>query len=385
MDDDRPAPAPPGQAVEEQEAHATSPPRPAPLLAAVLLAACVGVIGGGASAWAIYQRLGPAERIVSAPSAPGSNGKPADQSPTYASLVAGTAPSIVRIATRPLTTADLVGGAANGLSTGFVVSSDGLVLTSAHALQGATRLDVAFADGTVAQASVAATDTVHGLVLLRPHLAQGATSPAALTFENFDTSAPRAGDLAIAVVLGPLGGAGLTVGTVSAVDRPLPAPAPGEDPIVGALTVDAVADPGGDGAPLLDAAGRVIGVVVDVPSGGPPGVVALDGRSAASLVASAGGGTHSGPTLGLSSALLDAADAAAVHARPGALVVAVATGGPAAQAGIRVGDVVTAVAGAPVTADHPLDPVRLGLATGQHVTLTVVRAGQEQSVDLTVG
>jgi S1-C subfamily serine protease len=174
------------------------------------------------------------------------------------------------------------------------------------------------------------------------------------------------------------------VGTVSGVDRPLPPPAPGQGPVLGALTLDATPDPADDGAPLLDAAGKVIGVVVHVPSGGPPGVVALEGRSAAALVASAGGGTHTGPTLGMSSALLDAADAAAVHARPGALVVAVAAGGPAVQAGLQVGDVVTAVDGAQVTADHPLDPVRLGLATGQHVRLTVVRAGQEQSVDLTV-
>jgi S1-C subfamily serine protease len=149
--------------------------------------------------------------------------------------------------------------------------------------------------------------------------------------------------------------------------------------------VDATADPADDGSPLLDAAGKVIGVVAAVPSGGPPGLVALDGRSAASLVASAGGGAHSGPTLGLSSALLDAADAAAAHARPGALIVDVTAAGPAARAGLRVGDVVTAIDGAQVTADHPLDPVRLGLATGQNVTLTVDRGGQEQSIDLTVG
>lgn len=383
MDDDLQATAPLEQA-EEEGAGTTPPGRPTTLLAAVLLAACVGLIGGAASAWALYQRLGPAERIVSAPAAPGSNGKPADQSPTYASLAASTAPSMVRIATKSLTAADLASGSPSGLSTGFVVSSDGLVLTSAHAVQGATRLDVAFPDGTLAQATVAGTDTVHGLVLLQPHLPQGATSPAPLSFENFDTAAPRAGDLAIAVVLGPLGGTGVTAGTVSAVDRPLPPLAVGEGPIVGGLVVNAIADASFDGSPLLDAAGKVIGVVVDVP-GGPPGIVALDGRSAASLVASAGGGTHTGPTLGLSSALLDAADAAAVHARPGALVVAVTAGGPAAQAGLKVGDVVTAVSGAQVTADHPLDAVRLGFATGQHVSLAVVRAGQELSVDLTVG
>jgi S1-C subfamily serine protease len=363
----------------------TAPKRPTQLLAAVVLAACVGLVGGAGSAWALYQRLGPAERIVSAPAAPGSNGAPGQSSQTYASLAAAAAPSIVRIVTRSATARDLVDGGVSGLATGFVATSDGAVLTSAHAVQGATLLEVAFADGTLAQATVAAKDTVHGLVLLRPRLVQGASFPPGLAFANFDSSAPRPGDLAIAVGMRVLSGLSVTVGTVSAVGRPLPAPSAGESPVLGALTVDAIADPADDGAPLLDATGKVIGVVVDVAGGGPAGVLALDGRSAASLVASAGGSARTGPTLGLNAAQLDAADAAAVHARPGALVVSVDPGGPAGLAGVRVGDVVTAVNGTAVTADRPLDPVRLGLATGQHVRLTVLRAGQEQDVDLTVG
>jgi S1-C subfamily serine protease len=362
----------------------TPPPRPTPLLAAVVLAACVGLVGGAASAWALYQRLGPAERIVSAPAAPGTNGTPAGQgSPTYASLAAATQPSMVRIVTGAVTPAGLAAGGVNGLSTGFVVSSDGLVLTSAHALQGATLLEVAFGDGTLDEATVAAKDTVHGLVLLRPRIAAGASPPAPLAFADFDRAAPRPGDLAIAVGLRPLNGLSVTVGTVSAVGRALPPPAVGDPPILGVLTMDAVADPADDGAPVLDATGKVIGVVADV-AGGPPGVLALDGRSASNLV-SAAGGNRTGPTLGLATAILDAADAAAIRARPGALVVAVDATGPAYQSGLRVGDVVTAVNGAQVTPDHPLDPIRLGLATGQHVRLAVLRSGQEQDVDLTVG
>ena len=360
----------------------TSPARPTPILAAVVLAACVGLVGGGASAWALYQRLGPAERIVSVPQQPGGGGKAPDQtSPTYASLAAATAPSIVRIVTRGVAATDLVEGGAAGLSTGFVVGSNGLVVTTAHAVAGATVLEVAFADGTLAQANVAGRDVAHGLVLLRPLLAQGYSPPQGLTFADFDTSAPRAGDLAIAVGLRPLSGLSVTVGTISAVGATVTSNTPGGAPVVATLTVDAIADPADDGAPLIDGAGHVIGVVAAFDGSAPAGVTALDGRSAAALAA----GSRGGPTMGLSAALLGAADAAAVHARAGALVVTVDPGGPADAAGLRPGDVVTAIDGVQVDAGHPLDAGRLGLATGQHVRLSVLRGGQPSELDLTVG
>ena len=154
--------------------------------------------------------------------------------------------------------------------------------------------------------------------------------------------------------------------------------------MVATITVDAIADPADDGAPLIDAAGHVIGVVAAFGAGAPPGVTALDGRSAAALAAG-GAGSHGGPTMGLSAALLGAADAAAVHARAGALVVMVDPGGPADAAGLRPGDVVTAIDGVQVDSGHPLDALRLGLATGQHVRLSVLRAGQTSDIDLTVG
>ncbi|HET9050830.1 MAG TPA: S1C family serine protease [Candidatus Dormibacteraeota bacterium] len=358
--------------------------RPTPLLAAVVLAACVGLVGGGASAWALYQKLGPAVQILSPQQQPG-NGKANPATATYASLAAATAPSVVRIVTRPgVAAADLVTGGGSGLATGFTVGSDGLVLTTVHAVAGATALEVAFADGSVDQASVAARDTVHGLVLLRPRLAQGASPPQGLTFANFDSSAPRPGDLAVAVGLRPLSGVSVTVGTVSAVGRTVAPASPADSPVIATLTVDATADPEDDGAPLLDSSGHVIGVVASFDSGAPPGVTALDGRSASAL-ASAGVSPGVRPSMGLSAVILDAQDAAAIHGRAGALVVTVDAGGPAGAAGLHPGDIVTSIDGAQVDAGHPPDAVALGLATGQHVRLGVLRGGQAVEVDLTVG
>jgi serine protease Do len=91
------------------------------------------------------------------------------------------------------------------------------------------------------------------------------------------------------------------------------------------------------------------------------------------------------PSLGAGSVVLDPATAAAAGLPQGALIRSVDAGGPAAQAGLQVGDVVTAVDGVPVDIGHPLDPAALGLTPGQQITLTVVSVSVSRSVTLTVG
>jgi S1-C subfamily serine protease len=151
------------------------------------------------------------------------------------------------------------------------------------------------------------------------------------------------------------------------------------------VSVDAVPDPAADGAPLLDSSGRVIGVVVASPSTGPPGLLALSGRAASDLVSRLGRGGRRAIDLGIETVILDPASAAAVGTRPGALVRAVTPGGPGESAGLLVGDVITAIGGSPVDADHPLTATAFGLVSGQRVTMTVVRGTDERSVVLTVG
>ncbi|TMC98457.1 MAG: hypothetical protein E6J03_13555, partial [Chloroflexi bacterium] len=114
------------------------PRRRPPTLAIVLLSASVGLVGGAAAAWGVYQRLGPVERIVATQPSQGPGGP---VTPSYQSIAASAAPSVVKVLTRPLSAADLA-GRPTGFAVGFVASADGLVVTSAHALNGATRLRV---------------------------------------------------------------------------------------------------------------------------------------------------------------------------------------------------------------------------------------------------
>ena len=346
-----------------------------PLLAVVALSTCVGLIGGALAAWAIYARFGPVERVITQPSTV--TGKSSGSGPTVTQLAQQAAASVVEITTRPVTSQALLSGS-TGIVDGFVVGGDGLIVTSIHAIHGATALRVATNDGRGFPATIVRADPAHGVAILRAVGAQN------LTPLGFAGAAATVGDLAIAVAHLPPGALTLSTGTVSGTGQTLSL-ADGESQLSDVLTVDATADPRKDGAPLLSGAGAVIGVVLDAGSSA-PGVVALSGRDAARLVQQVSGGVLSGsPTLGATAITLDTATAAAAMLPPGGLILSVDPRGSAALAGLSPGDVVTALGGVAVDASHPFDAVALGLAVDQQVTLTVVRGGATTTIALTVG
>ncbi|MGI8848052.1 MAG: S1C family serine protease [Candidatus Dormibacteria bacterium] len=349
------------------------------LLAAVVLSAVIGCIGGGLGAWAVYSRFGPVQQIVSTPirDLNGSGGGARNVN----DIAAATRPSLVTIATRPVAASGLLDSSA-GLVNGFVVSADGLVVTSAHALQGATRLRVGTADGHAYDAQVITTDVAHGLVAIR------ATGASGLSPLSFAASAPTPGDLALAISRPPLGAtSSLGVGTVSSTGRAVEIDRSANISVVDALTVNASPEPQADGAPVVDGTGKVIGVVVAITAATPPaGLIALSGAAAAALAGSAGSGAHSNrATLGADSAILDPAAAAAAGLAGGALVRSIDPDGPAARAGIRSGDIVTAVNGVPIGPAKPFDATALGVEAGQQLQVIVGTAGASRTVVVIVG
>jgi S1-C subfamily serine protease len=347
------------------------------LIAAVVLSAVIGLVGGGLAAWGIYARFGPVERVTQQTIVGGTGGN-GGGTLTAGSIAQAKSASVVEVVTQRVTPASLLTGP-TGIVDGFIVSANGLVVSSIHAIHGAAALRIATADGHSYPATIVRADPTHGVVLLQAVGAQG------LTPLTFATVAPRVGDLAIAVAHSPFSTVTLATGTVSSVGITVSLPDT-EPPLRDALTVDATPDPRQDGAPLLDGNGNVIGVVVDAGSAA-PGVVGLSMTSAASLVVAATGGGPSAavPALGVQSQRIDPATAAAAGVPVGALILSVNPGGPAAAAGLIPGDVVTAVGSTRLDADHPLDPTVLGLAPGQQVTLTVYRNGTSRSIPLTVG
>jgi len=337
------------------------------LLAAVVLSACVGVIGGGLGAWGVYSRFGPVERVITQTKAGGGAVSVGD-------IATAVLPSLVTVSTQPVTAGSLASGSATGLTEGFAVTSDGLVVTSAHAVRGATRLRVATADGKGYDATVAASDLADGIVVLR---AAGASGLTPLHFAGQD---PRIGDLAVAVFRPALGTLTTRSGVVAAIGVNA---SDGVVDLGDLLALDATAAPQADGAPLVDGTGAVIGVVTTVPSAA--GVVAASGKDAAALVSGVQrGSTTATGSFGVTSVLVDPALAGATAVPQGALIQSVSPTGAAAGL-LQPGDVVTAANGSSVVTAGAFQPSDFSLAIGDKAILEVTApGGAVRSVTLTV-
>jgi S1-C subfamily serine protease len=338
------------------------------LLAAVVLSACVGMVGGGLGAWGVYTHFGPVERVIT-------ETKTGGGAITVGGIATSVQPSLVTVSTQPLSAAGLAAGTAGGLSEGFAVSADGLVVTSAHAVRGATRLRVGTSEGKAYDATIAASDLADGLVVLR------ATGASGMTPLRIATADPHIGDLAVAVYQPALGPLTTRSGVVAAVGVTA---SDGSADLANLVAVDATAAPAADGAPLVDGTGAVLGVVTTVPSSN--GIVAASGRAAATLLAAVQRGAAPLPaTFGVTSVLLAAPAAAAAGLSQGALIEAVDPAGPSAGL-LRPGDVVTMVNGTSTTTAGGLLPSDFGLLAGDTAQLQVSGAGGAvRSITLVVG
>jgi serine protease Do len=176
-------------------------------------------------------------------------------------VAADAAASVVTIVTTATGANDPFTGnaGATGSGSGFVVSADGLILTNNHVISGATAIRVTFEDGRELAATVVAADAQHDLALVRV-TATGLT-PLALG----NSSTLTVGEVAIAIG-SPLGTFSdtITQGIVSGLERTIDVSETGSrrtTHLAGLIQTDAAINPGNSGGPLLDAAGKVIGIV----------------------------------------------------------------------------------------------------------------------------
>lgn len=307
---------------------------------------------------------------VSAPS----NAPPAGAAtPGLPQIVAAVEPSVVTV---------LVGE--GGLGSGVVFRDGGLVLTNEHVVGDARTVQLALADGTRIDASVIGTDAVTDLAVLRAERTDLPPVP-------FRVDLPQPGETVLAMG-SPLGFRNsVTAGIVSGVGRDIPGSASQGQALVDLVQTDAAISPGNSGGALIDASGRVVGIndAYLPPSTGAvsigfaiPSATALD---VADDLLDDGKVTH--PYLGILAGRLtpQIAEALGTGAQRGVLVRDVEAGEPAAAAGLRAGDVITAFAGEQVgTVEEFLGALR-GVEPGQAVDVTVLRGGRELSVKVTVG
>lgn len=313
----------------------------------------------------------------STPSAPPSDGN--DQATDGATMavvpevVDRLSPSVVTILT------------GNGLGSGVVYRPDGLIVTNAHVVKGAQTVTVVFADGSRIEGTVLARDVITDLAVVRVDR-KGLPAP-----EYADTL-PQVGELAIAIGT-PLGfETTVTVGVVSALGREIPgAVARGERALVNLIQTDAAISPGNSGGALVDGGGTVIGIndAYLPPKTGAVSIgFAIPSTTVTYIVDQLlADGTAEHPYLGVKLTTLTPAlrEALNISAQQGAVVREVVDGSPAAQAGLRPGDVIVRFAGNDVTSVASLLGALRSTSPGQQVPVTVVRGGGKQQLTVTIG
>jgi S1-C subfamily serine protease len=200
--------------------------------------------------------------------------KPALSAQVYQTIL----PSLVYIRTADKTDSD--GGF--GVGTGVIVNKDGSILTAYHVVDGASTINVIFADGTRATAQIAGSDPARDLAVLKADGAPEVIVPAALA----GSGRVQVGDEAFAVG-NPLGlVASLSAGVISGLDRQITKRG-GGGTLDGLIQFDAAVNPGNSGGPLLNRAGQVIGIVTALAN--PSNVNSFTGIGFAVPLGTAGG------------------------------------------------------------------------------------------------
>ena len=266
-----------------------------------------------------------------------------------------------------------------GTGSGFIVDEAGRVITNAHVVSGAAELLVTFVDGTEVPATLVGCDDLLDVAVIQLDLPTGMTVPGIATFG--DSSQLRPGDAVVAIG-NALGSFPNTVseGTVNGTNRSFPA----EGGLTTWIQHDAEIWHGNSGGPLLNLRGEVVGVntagigsgMLGADSGSADMAFAIEGntvcRAAADLLEH---GKIIWPYMGIQGEA----------STEGQTVVEVVDGGPSDDAGLQVGDVITAFDGQEITPQSSLIDLLFGRAPGDTVTVTVDREGASQSFQVTLG
>jgi S1-C subfamily serine protease len=367
-------------------------------LAVAVLAAAAGLID-------IDNTDEPTSTVASAPSLSDAKARPAQASAsTVGQVYEESAQGVAFIESQGVTESQPspLGGEGTATGSGFLIDDAGHLLTNAHVVDGASSVTVKFGDGDEIDAEVLGADDSTDVAVLEVDPESVSADPLQLG----DSSSVRIGDPAIAIG-NPYGlDRTVTSGIISALQREISAP--NGFTISHVLQTDAAINPGNSGGPLLNGSGEVVGINSQIATGGTStGNVGIGfavpietARSVAEQIVEDGSVEHA--YLGISGADLDPslAEALDLPVDDGALIQDITPNGPADEAGLESGsgttqvdgarvrtggDVVTGIDGDEITGMDDLIAAIDTYAPGDEVTLDVIRDGEEQQVEVTLG
>ncbi|MDH4285267.1 MAG: trypsin-like peptidase domain-containing protein [Gallionellaceae bacterium] len=304
-------------------------------------------------------------------------------------------PSVVHITTLGLTT-DLatldVMQVPRGAGTGFIWDEKGYIVTNFHVIQGANAAQVTLADQTTWKASMVGIFPDRDLAVLRIEAPREKLKPISIGESNNLQVGQK-----VYAIGNPFGlDQTLTTGIVSALNREIQSAT--QRRIRGVIQTDAAINPGNSGGPLLDSAGRLIGVntMIYSPSGASAGIgfaIPVDEirRIVPRLIRD---GKFNRPTIGIHSVSDEVRQA--LRLPPGVVITGVERGGPADRAGLRPfyrsrdgsvvdGDELVAISGEKVESIDDLLSILENRQPGDKVTLTLIRAGKRVEKNIVLG
>ncbi|MDQ6603324.1 MAG: trypsin-like peptidase domain-containing protein [Chloroflexota bacterium] len=258
-----------------------------------------------------------------------------------------------------------------GLGSGVIFDNQGDILTNNHVVEGASSLSVQLADGTQIDATLVGRDPSQDIAVVK---IDAARAPAIATLG--DSNTVKLGQAVVAIGSPETLANTVTAGVVSGIGRQI-------DTYSGLIQTDAAINPGNSGGPLVNAQGQVIGLnTLGLASQGDQGlnfaIPINTAKQAAQTLMSKGNGAvvSTKAYLGVS---VDG-----LNTTKGAAVSKVETGTPAEKAGLKTGDVITAVNGTTLNGGTTLGSLLVTLKPGDTVTLTVDRSGQTQTLTATL-
>ncbi|HMG30745.1 MAG TPA: trypsin-like peptidase domain-containing protein [Jiangellaceae bacterium] len=338
----------------------------------VALALGAGVLGGAAGAGVVSVLDDDQAPAVSNSLDPAPSGQQTSTFSEVEDVAAQVLPSVVSIAVR--------GPQGSGTGSGVIISSDGQILTNNHVVEGGGELTVTFHDGTTASAEVVGTDPTTDLAVIQAQDVSG------LTAAELGSSGDLQVGQQVVAIGSPFGLDGtVTTGIVSAVGRPVSAgDGQGSGAVIDAIQTDAPINPGNSGGPLVNMSGQVVGInsAIYAPSaqGGSIGLgfsIPIDqARPIVDELIESGQATHARIGLSVGNTTGETS---------GALVAEVENGSGADEAGLAEGDVITKIDDRIITDGTSLVAAARSYRPGDTVTLTYVRDGETQTVDVTLG
>ena len=267
-----------------------------------------------------------------------------------------------------------------GQGSGFIISSDGIILTNAHVVKGAKEVTVKLTDRRELQAKVLGADPKTDIAVLK---VEGKNLPVVTLGKVSDL---RVGEWVLAIG-SPFGFENtVTAGVVSAKGRSLP-----DDSAVPFIQTDVAVNPGNSGGPLFNARGEVVGINSQIYSrtGGYQGVsfaIPIDlATKIKDQIVATGKVEHARLGVMVQEVNQTLADSFKLDTPEGALVANVERGGPAEKAGLQAGDVIRKVNGQTIVSSGDLPAVISLAMPGDKITLDVWRNGGSKQINAQLG